>query len=101
MDGHPFIKDPAVLQDNYEQVKKRALAVEKRLKVWMTGKVDEVHRHFEHWRVLGVEVHDLQYIQGDLNPADILTRGDVLPEQLQLGSDWQYGPSFMKTERET
>ena len=90
-----------MLQDNYEQVKKRALAVEKRLKVWMTGKVDEVHRHFEHWRALGVEVHDLQYIQGDLNPADILTRGDVLPEQLQLGSDWQYGPSFMKTERET
>ena len=29
--GYPFIKDPAVLQDNYEQVKKRALAVEKRL----------------------------------------------------------------------
>ena len=46
-----------MLQDNYEQVKKRALAVEKRLKVWMTGKVDEVHNHFEHWRLK--EKHDL------------------------------------------
>ena len=67
----------------------------------MTGKVDEVQRHFEYWTSLGIPVHDLYYIQGALNPADILTRGDVLPEQLQLGLQWQVGPTFMEDDRST
>ena len=42
-DGHaiaeyPFIKDPKILQNNYEQVKKRALAVERRLE--RTGEIE-------------------------------------------------------------
>ena len=49
----------------------------------MSGKVDEVIRHFDHWRSLGIEVDDLFDIPTDLNPADILTRGDVKLEQLQ------------------
>ena len=59
-----------------------------KLKAWMTGKLDEVNRHFEFWRSKGILVEDLHYIQGEQNPADILTRGNVKPEQLQLGSTW-------------
>ena len=50
-DGHaiaeyPFIKDPAMLQDNYEQVEKRALAVERRLE--RTG---ELEPYNEQWAI--------------------------------------------------
>ena len=41
---YPFIKDPAMLQDNYEQVKKRALAVERRLE-----KTGELECYNEQW----------------------------------------------------
>jgi hypothetical protein len=49
-DGHaiaeyPFIKSPDVLQDNFEQVKKRALSVEKRLE--RTGELDCYNGQFE------------------------------------------------------
>ena len=70
-----------------------------KLKAWMTGKVDEVNRHFEYWRSKGILVEDLHYIQGEQNPADILTRGNVKPEQLQLGSTWQTGPEFLRKNR--
>ena len=71
----------------------------KKLKAWMSGKVDEVHRHIELWRSMDIKVDNLYYIQGELNPADILTRGDVKPEQLQSGSTWQTGPAFLKEDR--
>ena len=76
-----------------------SVETDKKLKVWMCGKVDEVHRHMELWRSMGIKVEELFYIPGELNPADILTRGDVKPEQLQLGSEWQTGPDFLRKDR--
>ena len=58
----------------------------------MTGKVDEVNRHFELWRSKGILVEDLHYIQGEQNPADILTRGNVNQNSyswVQLGKLYQ------------
>ena len=72
----------------------------KKLKAWMTGKVDEINRHIELWKSMEIKVEELFYIQGELNPADILTRGDVKPEQIGFGSAWQTGPTFLSSSRE-
>ena len=74
---------------------------DKKLKTWMSGKVDEVHRHLELWRSMEIEVDKLYYIPSDLNPADILTRGDVKSDQMQLNSIWQTGPDFLRQEKST
>ena len=44
-------------------------------------------------------VEPLQHISGDLNPADLPTRGHALPEHLAEDSLWQRGPDFLYSPR--
>ena len=44
-------------------------------------------------------VEPLQHISGDLNPADLPTRGHALPEDLAEDSVWQRGPNFLYSLR--
>ena len=41
-----------------------SVETDKKLKTWMAGKVDEIHRHIQHWKSLGIEVFELYYILG-------------------------------------
>ena len=51
--------------------------------------------------LLGEQCHveSLLHVAGDLNPADLPTRGQALPEQLGEESIWQCGPDFLYTPR--
>ena len=51
--------------------------------------------------LLGEQCHvePLLHVAGDLNPADLPTRGQALPEQLGEESIWQCGPDFLYTPR--
>ena len=40
-------------------------------------------------------------VPGTLNPADLATRTKVRLSDIEEGSQWQEGPSFLKTPRET
>ena len=39
-------------------------------------------------------IEQVHHVAGNLNPADIATRGDTKLEDIGLGSLWQTGPSF-------
>ena len=45
-------------------------------------------------------VEDIQHVAGDLNPADLATRGVAKAEDLGPGSYWQLGPKFLSLRRE-
>ena len=72
MAGYPFIKDPAVLQDNYEQVKRRALAVERRLE--RTGDLecynDQVKDFIAREAISPVSKEDLENYKDVVNYID-------------------------------
>ena len=44
---------------------------------------------------------DLQHVAGVLNPADLLTRGACQMSDLGINSDWQKGPAFLCSPRES
>ena len=46
------------------------------------------------------QVEDLQYVSGELNPADLATRGNVKVEDLGPNSFWQKGPAFLCSRRD-
>ena len=45
-------------------------------------------------------VEDIHHVSGDLNPADLATRGLARAAELGPGSFWQLGPSFLSLRRE-
>ena len=45
-------------------------------------------------------VEEFQHVSGELNPADLATRGEVKAADLGMGSFWQLGPFFLCLRRE-
>ena len=45
-------------------------------------------------------VDEIHHVSGDLNPADLATRGLAKADELGPGSFWQQGPSFLSLRRE-
>ena len=45
-------------------------------------------------------VEDIHHVSGDMNPADLATRGLARAAELGPGSFWQLGPSFLSLRRE-
>ena len=45
-------------------------------------------------------VEDIHHVSGDLNPADLATRGLARVDELGPGSFWQQGPHFLSLRRE-
>ena len=77
VDGHavaeyPFIKDPNVLQDNFEQVKKRALSVEKRLE--KAGEMESYNKQLEDFIARGaisvITEDEMKAYKGPVNYVD-------------------------------
>ena len=46
-------------------------------------------------------VDQVQHVAGDLNIADLGTRGQATVEDISLGSTWQKGPKFLSANRDT
>ena len=47
-----------------------------------------------------VTLEDISYVPGELNPADIATRGDTRLEDIGPLSPWQTGPQFLSLPRD-
>ena len=48
-----------------------------------------------------IYVEDVHYVQTDLNPADLSTRGTAKVSDLSPSSFWQLGPSFLRSGRDS
>ena len=77
VDGHavakyPFIKDPSVLQNNFEQVRKRAEAVERRLE--KAGEMESYNKQLEDFIARGaiseISEEEMKAYQGPVNYVD-------------------------------
>ena len=45
-------------------------------------------------------VDPIQHVPGPMNPADIPTRSNTLPDDVRPGSVWQDGPDYLRLPRE-
>merc|ERR1711867_278973 len=59
----------------------------------------EAEEHLQAIAGLVDELSPLQWLDGHLNPADILTKPYAKPEDLLRGGAWQDGPAFLKQDR--
>jgi hypothetical protein len=74
-----------------------------RNKVFVHNKIITVNRYIK-WiqeRVGPMTGVEIVHIPGNLNPADILTKGTIHPYQLDIDSEWQRGLDWMKVEVES
>ena len=69
------------------------------LKPFFHNKVAEIIDNIAQMRKY-CDVEDIHYVAGDLNPADLGTRGIVVPGDLGPGSFWHKGPLFFGSRRD-
>ena len=66
---------------------------------YFARRCDEVEEHMNNWKKI-CEVDPLYHTPGGLNISDLATRGAAKDEDVDIGSTWQEGPSYLKEERE-
>lgn len=69
------------------------------LKPFFHNRVSELHENIAMMEKY-CPVEDLQHVSGDLNPADLATRGATKAGDIGLNSFWQQGPAFLGLRRE-
>ena len=69
------------------------------LKPFFHNRVSEIQENIVEMKNYCI-VEDFQHVRGDLNPADLATRGVAKAVDLGPGSFWQQGPSFLCLRRE-
>ena len=67
---------------------------------YFQNRVAEVQNNLQELRGQVEWVDPIHKIDGFLNPADLATRGRAKLMDLQAGSDWQRGPTFLNLSRE-
>ena len=71
----------------------------KRLKPFFHNRRGEILENMDEIRKF-VPLEEVHYISGELNPADIPTRGDTKLEDIGPSSLWQIGPNFLSLPRD-
>ena len=71
----------------------------KRLKPYFHNRRGEILENMEGIRKF-VTLEELHYVPGELNPADIPTRGDTMLKDIGPLSLWQKGPNFLSSPRD-
>ena len=69
------------------------------LKPFFLNRVSEILENMSEMRKY-CEVEEIQHVGGELNPADLATRGGAKVTDLGPGSFWQQGPFFLSLRRE-
>ena len=59
------------------------------LEVWLGNQFTEIRDHMNSWQNLGIVVDALHHWPGDLNNADLPTRGKVTYNDINPDSGWQ------------
>ena len=63
---------------------------------YFANRVSEIQENISQLEELVDKVEPVQHIAGDLNPADLGTRGHATLEELDKDSIWQNGPKFLE-----
>ena len=71
------------------------------LKPYFGNRVSEIQHLRSQLAELTDDLAPVHHIPGNLNPADIGTRGGVLVSELSEGSTWQCGPPFLRLPYES
>ena len=71
------------------------------MNAFFANRVSEVRHILGEAREKAEEVEDVRFVEGKLNPADQGTRPGCQLQDLDLTSQWQTGPKFLKGPRET
>ena len=66
---------------------------------YFARRCDEIEEHMNKWRE-NIVVDPLYHTPGGLNISDLATRGLFKDEDVDVGSEWQEGPSYLKYERD-
>ena len=69
------------------------------LKPFFSNRVSEILENMGEMRKF-CEVEEIMYVPGDLNPADVATRGYAKIDDIGPSSFWQLGPSFLRSRRD-
>ena len=68
---------------------------------YFTNRIAEIHENLSLLKESVDQVEPVWHVPGQLNPADLGTRGHATPDEVGPGSVWQEGPKFLvDTERE-
>ena len=65
---------------------------------YFVRRCDEIEEHMNKWRE-NIVVDPLYHTPGGLNISDLATRGLAKDKDVDVGSEWQEGPSYLKYER--
>ena len=67
---------------------------------YFQNRIAEIRDTMDKLKLMADEVEEVQHIAGEINPADILTRGEATGKDIVPGSSWLEGPQFLALPRQ-